>query len=64
MAKIYDVYFTLADEGVIAIEANNEDEAEKIFNNITWDEISRYIYDAVSYGGFEITSIEEVDQNA
>ena len=39
MAKIYDVYFTLADEGVITIEANNEDEAEKIFNNITWDNL-------------------------
>lgn len=63
MKKIYDVYFTIAEEAVIAIEANDETEAEEIFYKMTRDELFRYIHDAVSYGGFEITDIEEVDDN-
>ena len=62
MAKIYDVYFTISESAVVAIEANDKTEAEEIFNNMTRDELFGYIHDSVSYGGFEITDIEEVDE--
>lgn len=61
MTKIYDVYFTLAESAVIAIEASSEDEAQEIFDNMTRDELFGYVHDSVGYGGFEITNIEEVD---
>lgn len=63
MAKIYDVYFTISESASVAIEANDETEAEEIFYKMTRDELFRYIHDSVSYGGFEITDIEEVDED-
>lgn len=62
MKKIYDVYFTLAESAVVAIEANSEEEAQEYFDNMTRDELFGYIHDSVGYGGFEVTEIEEVDE--
>lgn len=61
MKKIYDVHFTIAEEAIIAISANDEDEAEEKFDEMTKDELLGYIKNAIEYGGFEITEIEEVD---
>ena len=63
MKKIYDVYFTLSESAVITVEADNENEAEEIFNNMTRGELLGYINDSVCYGGFEITKIEDVDSS-
>ena len=62
MKKIYDVHFTLAEEAVIAIEAINEEGAEEKFNEMTAAELFERIKNAIEYGGFEITEIEEVDE--
>lgn len=61
MKKIYDVYFTLVDEAVIAIEAHDEDEAEEIFEGMTKDELFERIKDVIEYGGFEVTEVYEVE---
>lgn len=62
MKKIYDVYFTLADEAVISIEAENEDDAEEQFNQINKRALFERIKNAIDYGGFHINSIDEVDE--
>lgn len=62
MKKIYDVSFTLAEEACIAIKAKNEDDAEEKFEAMTKDELLERIKDAIEYGGFDITDIEEVDE--
>ena len=63
MKKIYDVYFTLSESAVVAISAESEDEAQEIFDNMTRDDLLGYIHDSVCYGGFEITDIEEMDED-
>ena len=63
MKKIYDVYFTLSESAVITVEADNENEAEEIFNNMTRGELLGYINYSVWHGGFEITKIEDVDSS-
>lgn len=61
MKKIYDVYFTITEDAVIAIEAKDEDDAEEIFDSMTTDELLQRIKNAIDFGGFEITEIEEVE---
>ena len=62
MKKIYDVYFTVAEEACIAIEAENEDDAEERFNAMTKSELLEYIINAIEYGGFHVVSVDEVDE--
>lgn len=61
MKKIYDVYFTLTESAIVAIEANSEEEAQEIFDNMTRDELLEYAYNSIAYSGFSTTDIEEAD---
>lgn len=62
MAKLYDVYFTLAEPAVILLEAENKALAEEEFENLSKAELIERIINAIDFGGFEITKIERVDR--
>ena len=49
MKRIYDVYFTLAQPAVIAIEANSEDEAMEKLQSMDGNELLRRIQNAIDF---------------
>lgn len=58
MAKLFEVYFTLAEPASVVIEARNEDEAEDIFmDTMTKKELLERIANALEMG----VSIEEIE---
>ena len=61
MKHIYDVYFKPMAEAIIAVEAENEDEAEMEFHNIDKRELLERISDAIDFFGIEVVKVEEVD---
>ena len=61
MAKLYDVYFTLAEPASVVIEARDENEAEEIFEQMTNKELMERIMSALAMG-VEITEIEDLEE--
>lgn len=61
MKKLYEVYFTLAEPASIVIAANDEEEAEEIFEQMTNKEILERIVNALEMG-VEIEEIENLDE--
>ena len=61
MKKIYDVYFKPMAEAIIAIEAENEDDAADEVLSMSSRELLDRIQDAMDFFGIEIVKIEEVD---
>ena len=51
MKHIYDVYFKPMAEAIIAIEADNEDDADMEFHNIDKREFLERISDAIDFFG-------------
>ena len=62
MKKIYDVYFTLAQPAVIAIEANSEDEAMEKLQSMDGNELLRRIQNAIDFMGVEPLFVDEIDE--
>ena len=62
MAKLVEVYFTLAESASVVIEARNEDEAEDLFyDTMTRKELLERIASALEMGVC-IEKIEEIDE--
>lgn len=61
MAKLFKVYFTLAESASVVIEARDEKEAEEILYDMTRKELLERIASALEMG-VEITEIEELDE--
>ena len=61
MAKLYEVYFTLAEPASIVIAAQDEDEAEEIFEQMGNSELMPRIMDALAMG-VDIEEIEDLDE--
>ena len=61
---LYDVYFTLSHPACMVIDANSEDEAEMIAEDMLCDmddkELLRRIKDAIDFGGLKVQNIEEI----
>ena len=62
MKKIYDVYFTLAQPAVIAIEANSEDEAMEKLQNIDSNELLERVQNAIDFMGVEPLFVDKIDE--
>ena len=62
MKKIYDVYFTLAQPAVIAIEANSEDEAMEKLQNIDSNELLERVQNAIDFMGVEPLFVDDLDE--
>lgn len=61
MKKFYEVYFTLSEPASVIVPANNEDEAEEIFDQLTNKEILERIISALEMG-VEIIEIENLNE--
>lgn len=61
MKKIYDVYFKPMAEAIIAIEAENEDDATNQLFNMSNRELLSRISDAIDFFGIEVVGVTEVD---
>ena len=62
MKKIYDVYFTLAQPAVIAIEANSEDEAMEKLQNVDRNELIERVQNTIDFMGVEPLFVDEIDE--
>lgn len=62
MKKIYDVYFTLAQPAVIAIEANSEDEAMEKLQNVDRSELIERVQNTIDFMGVEPLFVDEIDE--
>ena len=62
MKKIYDVYFTLAQPAVIAIEANSEDEAMEKLQNMDRNELLERVQNAIDFMGVEPLFVDDLDE--
>ena len=61
MAKLFDVYFTIAEPANVVVEARNEDEAEEILYDMTRKELLERIAYALEMG-VEIVEIEDLGE--
>ncbi len=61
MKHIYDVYFKPMAEAIIAVEAEDEDDAVDKFMNMDKREFLERISDAIDFFGIEVIKVEEVD---
>ena len=61
MKKLYEVYFTLAEPASIVIAADNEEEAEEIFDEMSSKELVDRIINAIEMG-FEVVEVEDLDE--
>ena len=59
MKKLFEVYFTLAEPASIVIAANDEGEAEEIFDQMSNEEILERIVNALEMG-IDIVAIEDL----
>ena len=62
MKSIYDVYFTLAQPAVIAIEANSENEAMEKLQNVDRNELLERVQNAIDFMGVEPLFVDEIDE--
>lgn len=62
MKKIYDVYFTLGQPAVIAIEANSVDEAMEKLQSIDRNELLERIQNAIDFMGVEPLFVDDLDE--
>ena len=62
MKNIYDVYFTLAQPAVIAIEANSEDEAMEKLQSMDGNELLRRVQNAIDFMGVEPLFVDKIDE--
>ena len=64
--KIYDVYFKSISSSVISVEANSIkeafDEAQKILNNMSREELIERLLAAYDYEGFEIVQVKNTGE--
>ena len=61
MKKLFEVYFTLAEPASIVVAAEDEDEAEEIFDQISKEEIVERFLRALEMG-VEIDVIEDLEE--
>lgn len=61
MKKLFEVYFTLSEPASVVIAANDEDEAEEIFEQMSKEEIVERILNALEMG-VEIEEIEDLNE--
>lgn len=61
---LYDVYFRITHPACMVIEANSEDEAKEIAENLLMDmddnEVIRRLVDAMNFYGLKVVNAEEV----
>lgn len=61
---LYDVYFRIKHPSCMVIEANSEDEAREIAEDLLEDmgdkELMNRLVSAMDFDGFEIVSVEEI----
>ena len=62
MKKIYDVYFTLSQPAVIAIEANSEGEAMEKLQNVDRSELIERVQNTIDFMGVEPLFVDEIDE--
>ena len=61
MKKLFEVYFTLAEPASIVVAAEDEDEAEEIFDQMSKEEIVERFLRALEMG-VEIDVIEDLEE--
>lgn len=61
---LYDVYFRINHPACMVVEANSEDEAKEIAENLLDDmdnsEVMRRLVDAMDFYGLEVVNVEEI----
>ena len=62
---LYDVYFRINHPACMVVEANSEDEAKEIAENLLMDmdddAVMRRLVDAMNFYGLEIVNAEEIE---
>ena len=62
MKNVYDVYFTLSQPAVIAIEANSEGEAMEKLQNVDRSELIERVQNTIDFMGVEPLFVDEIDE--
>lgn len=59
--NMYDVYFTLEEPAVIAVDAKNKEEAEDMVSSMNNGILLERIGNALDYMGVKVVKIERID---